>query len=552
MSDPERQDLHDRIMYLREQMQAGKLLFPAANQDEVFSSFMQVQLGPDGLVDLSTVDARVRATALAMSAMKDREDAKSSISLAEIQRRYFSRIELAYGDLYKLMLDNNSNPNAIAHWVATQKDRIPANIEVARNIVSEMNTFWDVTEHASWIHGADSAATKGVFGGDVFPTDRFNLAACCGIFFDTVIIPDPLKKMRVMLALEGDHRNVYDFVRFGLKVLAYKDYAVTDLAQPIAAVIPDKMLDDEFYTQFIKEHVEADFVLYMQKCFGVGFDNREDIQAYAQRFTTSQELVAALVDISDVVIYAGARTNLAQQLDQYRAELSAHADFSNAGSAFLTLVTGRLYQATDLLRRSSELRGTPILTAPTSWEWFHRKLSSDCPRSAVTSDHIRIAHALGVAADTELAWLGNIPPAALVDMRTSGAIDEIRAMFRQSVANLNDATREDFGATADRVISDFHKALADHKKKIDELTTKRWKFGGLDIASFVVHGGIAVAAVLSASQIVLVGTALYGLAGPTPKIQDVIRRQKEISSAKKAEAKTPIGMLFELSKRGPK
>lgn len=549
MSATDRKEMHERIMYLKEQMQAGNVFLPIDKKDDILASFLQVQIAPDGLVDLNSVDSLVRATALAVMAMKERDDIKSSISLNEIQRHYFERIESAYGELYQFMKDNDSDPNSTANWVASQDDRITANIEVARNILAEMNAFWDITSEASWIHGTASDITKGVFGGDVFPTDRFNIAACCGIFFDTIIIPDPLKKMRIMLEAENDRRNVYDFVRFGLKVLAYKDYAVTTLDHPIAAVIPDRLIDDAFYTQFIREEVEADFVAYMQKCLGVDIDNHDEIHRYLSRFSSSSDIVAALVDKSDVVLYANSKADLATQLDDYRIEISDHMQFPNAGTAFASLVIGRLYQANDLLRRSSELRGAPILTAPTSWEWFHRKLKADRPTSRVDSASIQIAHALRAAAEGQISWLGNIPPAALVEMRMSGAVDEIREMLRRSVANLNGAASCDFGTTTDRIVGDFQTALNDHKKKIDELTQKHWKFGGQDIASFVVHGGIAVAAALSQSPIVLVGSALYGLAGPTPKIQDIIRRQREISKERKSEAKTPIGILFELSKR---
>lgn len=543
-----RQEMHDRIMYLREQMQAGKMFFPVDKKDDYLASFMRVQLAPDGIVDLDTVDARVRAIALAMSAMRAREEVKASVSLADIQHLYFDKIDSAYGSLYQLMLKENSNPNAIAKWVASQDGRLQENVAVARDIAAAIETFWAAAGPASWNHGEDTTATKGVFGGDVFPTDRFNLASCCGIFFDTVIIPDPLKRLHIMLDLQEDRRNVYDFVRFGLKVLAYKDYAVTDLPQPIAAVIPDKMIADEHYSRMIEEQVAADFLAYMRKCFGVDFVDHDEVQAHVQRFTTSQELVAGFVDCTDVVIFADSSADLAQQLDEYRAEFSTHPKFDNAGSAFQILVTGRLYQANDLLRRSSELRGSPVLTAPNSWEWFHRKLRDASVAPGSNLDDVRVAHALRVAAETELSWLGNIPPAALVEMRTSGAIDEIRALLRQSVTSLNDVSVHDFGATADKFIADLQRALVDHKRTIDELTMKRWKFGGLDVASFVVHGGFAVAAALSQSPTLLVAAALYNLAGPTLKIQDVIKRQRDLGRSAKIQSHTPVGMLFNLSR----
>jgi len=60
-------------------------------------SLMAVKNGPDGEIDLNTVDGRVPSLALAVTAMHDREELKSAIPFSEIQKIYFEFIEKNFG-----------------------------------------------------------------------------------------------------------------------------------------------------------------------------------------------------------------------------------------------------------------------------------------------------------------------------------------------------------------------------------------------------------------------------------------------------------------------
>jgi hypothetical protein len=75
-------------------------------------------------------------------------------------------------------------------------------------------------------------------------------------------------------------------------------------------------------------------------------------------------------------------------------------------------------------------------------------------------------------------------------------------MLNYEVSSL--ASEEFFDATS-VIYDNLEAAFTDHRKKLDQLRSKRWKFAGQEIGSWVVAGSIEVAAAVF-------GTPAWGLA----------------------------------------
>ncbi len=69
-TEEEIQDLTDRVFLLKEQLEAGKILFAEHLVAGFQRSLSAIQLRPDGLVAPETIDGRIRAATLAIRAMK--------------------------------------------------------------------------------------------------------------------------------------------------------------------------------------------------------------------------------------------------------------------------------------------------------------------------------------------------------------------------------------------------------------------------------------------------------------------------------------------------
>src|SRR5580704_3258762 len=90
----DRDALHEKIMMLKEEIEAKRIVF--ADGIDIAESLRKVRLAADGKIDPDSVDSRVRAVALgAAVGVHRREDKK--ISLRESQVEYFSILENIFG-----------------------------------------------------------------------------------------------------------------------------------------------------------------------------------------------------------------------------------------------------------------------------------------------------------------------------------------------------------------------------------------------------------------------------------------------------------------------
>ena len=102
--------LRERLAVLRDELQAGRVVFAPHLAENMTKSLDAVRYGPDGEIDLDTVDGRVRAMALAVSTMKARSAIKRQVSLAEIQREYFDWLNDNFGHIFEQTSRAKLNP----------------------------------------------------------------------------------------------------------------------------------------------------------------------------------------------------------------------------------------------------------------------------------------------------------------------------------------------------------------------------------------------------------------------------------------------------------
>ena len=204
----------------------------------------------------------------------------------------------------------------------------------------------------------------------------------------------------------------------------------------------------------------------------------------------------------------------------------------------------------DGLVRSRRLRGTPIIDAPTSWQYFVWKLEYDAEKMERGSQlpDLHILRGLQSLADSDMEWLGKVPPEALIEIRKADALAEIRAVLAKGVSELALANPTNFYRTSDHIFDNIHAAFAEHKKNIEDLRSKKWKFAGTDMGSWFVVGSLAVTAAAT-------GLPVWGFAAiaadqllPAPKLKDIPKSIKELASESYKLRQSPVGMLFKYSR----
>ena len=542
--------LRRRLKILQEQFEAGKVKF--AEGLDVEKSLLAVRTGADGEVDLNTVDGLVRSMALAVTAMHDREEMKKEASLSEIQNMYFQFIENNFGHFYEVMVKQGLTPHD-AGRALTQNERsineITKNLEEFIEVIEQ---FWENLGEIAQIHLEDmNGNIKGVFGGDLFPSHEENIASKCGIYTDTLILPDPFLRSKHIFAHYPKESQAFYFIKHAMNILQYKDLACADVKVPIIVILPDRGALQEDERDFFVNLGKDDSLIHAGKLFGRNFSSFDELMDFAQELDTVERAVAEISDENRFLFDTEWTGDISSQL--HKALQSEHYKpfLDSPGVLLATQSLGRMTVSNELLIKSRQLNGTPIIDAPTSWKYLTWKMEYDSERteSQTGAQDLHIMRGLQDLAMGEMEWLGNIPPDSLIDIRKQGAMDDIRAMLGNGINDIVESKPTNFHRSRDKIFENINDAFSQHKKNIDELRAKKWKFAGKDIGSWMVTGSLGVAAAVT-------GMPVWGIAAiaadqllDAPKLKDIPQSIRDLADESNKVKKSPVGMLFSISKK---
>lgn len=545
--------LQRRLQILKKQFEAGTIRIAEGLQ--VIESLKHVRYAADGTVDLSTVDASVRSMALAVEAIHDREEMKKSASLAEIQTTYFEFLEKNFGQFFKVMIDRGLTP----HDAGVALSRTPSTVaELNRNLKDFLKTiedFWDSAGPIAIAHVEDMhESLKGIFGGDLFPSAEENIASKCSLYTDTLVLPDPYLRSKHMFERLGDEKRAYYLIKHALNLLQYRELACADISPPIVVILPDASALEDDEKQFFYRLGQDDAVLHGARVFGRGFASFDEMLEFCEHLDTVERAAAEVHDPERVLFDTEWEGSLHEQLERATSGdlYSSLVGTTNPGVILASQALGRMSTSNELLVKARRLRGTPIIDAPTSWQYFVWKLEYDAAQAQEVDglQDLHTVRGLQTLASNEMRWLGRVPTAALIEIRKADALGEVRSILAKGVEDLATANPTNFHRTSDLVFDNIHGAFAEHQKNIDALASKKWKFAGSDIGSWVVVGSLAATAAAT-------GTPVWGLAAyaadqllKAPKLRDIPKSIKDLAEETTKLKRSPVGMLFKYSKSG--
>lgn len=542
------EELQRRIFLLRDAFRDGNI---ALSPDlDIRDSILKIRALPNGDVDLTTVDSKARALALAVTVMHDREELKSAIPLKDIQETYFKYIEANFGEYYRLMKEKNLDADDVGHVASRKPSTIEEILPIIPEFVAVIKEFWDAAGEAAWAHIEDSRDLKGVYGGSLFPSYAENLSSKCGIYTDTLVIPDPFIRTIELMDRWPDDEKVYYFMKHAVQILEYKDLAIAETDVPIVVVLPDPT-KQENEQEFIASLGQKDALIHARHLFSREFESFEHLMEFCSSLDTVEKVLAEVNDPSrllfDLDWNRDAKTQLTTMLKSSDCNLLGT---DHPGIVAGISGMGRMAQANETLVKSRRFGGVPIIDAPTSWQFFNWKLEYDSEQfDPEHYEQLHITKGLQNLAQNEMTWLGRIPPEALIEIRRDGALDEIRSILSAGISELVEMRPNNFYRSTDKVMDNIQLAFSEHEKKLKILSDKKWKFAGSDIGSWLAIGTLEVAAAAT-------GTPLFGLAAlaanqvvDVPKIKDLPGKYKEIIEEDNKTNRSPVGLLFSYSKK---
>ena len=545
-----------RVLILQEMLKEGKIQIPNDNI-QIEKSLTACRYDLKGEPDLSTIDGVVRSMALMAEYFHDREQLKNAITLSEIQNRYFEKIWRNFDFFYQKMIELKLTPHNIAYRIAYGDHKTDLLHENIKAFLKSIVEFWEGHSDAAYIHVEDTYdSIKAVFGGDLFPAHNENIASKCGIYTDTIVLPCPFIRFKNLFDQWNKEQQIYYVLKHALNVLQYKDFVSAETDYPIVVILPDKeWLSEENFEQ-VRSLGTKDALFHANKIFNREFKDLDELLGFTNDLDTIDKVLPEIKDSDRVLFDIDYKTPIKEQLtNAMKGESAQLFGTDNPGTIVAMQGIGRMNVCNALLLKSLKLRGIPLIDAPTSWQYFKWKLEYDVERAHSNSNvnflNLHIVKGLNHLSDTSLQWIGKIPPQGLIELRKSGAINEIRAILSKGIDGLSSANSLDFTATSHEVFNNLNAAFNQHQENIKLLINKKWKVAGKDLASRLVMGSIEIAAACTGYP--LFGLSCFALEQilDIPKLKDIpksIEKIKDYEREKLRLNKSPIGLMFQYKK----
>lgn len=536
-------ELRRRLEILKHRFEDGKIVIAEHLAQGFQESFGRVKCGEDGEIDLDTVDGRVRSMAMMAAAMNDRDEMKTAASLIDIQNAYYDRITPMFSEVHKMMHKYHGHPQSISSAFSRDEAHVNENYPLIAPFISELREFWEVVSEPVRYHLQDMRGLKGVFGGDLFPSYERNIASSTGLYLDTIVLTDPFMNSFNMFERWEKSEAVRMFLKHGLQLMNYRELAISDLSVPIVVILPFESAHNEHYRDSLFNASSAKAAAHAEKLFGRNFQDLNDLRDFLESYKTPDEISAVLTDKTRLLFDTEWEGDPATQIERAMKEFAPMMG-DTVADLILGQCLGRMSQATDVAWKSLSLGGVPLIDAPTSWEYYNWSLEYGAERDAVTDVPLHITRGMQRLAQTDMEWLGDIPPDALIEIRKQGALDDMREMLSGGVEDVAALNPGNFFRSADKIYDNLEAGFAAHQKAIDDLRAKKWKFAGRDVGSWVVAGSVEVAAAIF-------GTPAWGLASvavsqftDAPKIKDIPKLAKELRREGQALSRSAAGLLF--------
>jgi len=539
-----------RVLILKEYIEQGRVKI--VENSQIAKSLAKARFDDTGQPDLDTIDGVVRSMALAIEQTKYRNDFKEAISLREIQARYFNYLDETFKGGYDKMIEEKITPHQFATSIAYGERNLKPYLKMVDGILNQLVEFWDLHAEPAYYHLEDDTnSIKAIFGGDFFPSNSENIASKCGIYTDTIVLPCPFIKSKDMFKVWGEQHKVYYLLKHVLNVLQYKTLALADTEKPIIVVLPEKEMFEELEFDQVKKLGEEDSLIHASKIFGRSFESTDELMEFVKRYDSIDKIIPVIKNHDRVLFDIDTNGSLENQLKTHLDIVNSHGFESvSAGMLVATAAQGRMGVCNELLLKSSRLNGIPLIDAPTSWEYFKWKLEYDNERvnnNNIDFKDLHVVKGINQLSETPLQWIGKVPPEGLIELRKSGAINEIRDMLSKGIKELTEENAMDFRSTSHQVFNNINRAFSDHEKNIKLLKNKKWKFAGKDIGSWLVVGTIELTAACTGVPFLGASAFMLNQVTDAPKIKDIpksLKKLKTFDDDKEKLNKSSIGMIF--------
>lgn len=474
---------------------------------------------------------------------------------AEIFKPYFDRLSGLVGQLANDAIRNNVRADDIAREYLSKPNRQEHfRQQVRPAIYKVIENFWYTNTKIVNSELARLPGLRARLGGDLGPQFSDNLFQRTGLYFDTILIPDPLLRVS-MLAKMSDKNDDYYLLKYCITHLLLKDIYLADVNPPIAVLVADKDLAGPgLQINELMNLAKIDSIILTNELYGQKFNDFNEVQVFFSRFQNLREAAQevhcpellildenATVDPVSQVETCFEKSNKDWDLDKLPVE------FQGAGFLLFSLI-GRMNLANEALHSAYAQNAHPIIAAPVSFHWLAWKIRAN---QRLVTQSIGIETKLELALTNallskNLKWFSNVPIEALIELRRKGRLSELRSIIRQETGNFEGKEIENLEVIISQIDQNLYTALERHQEQLSELDKKFRLELAISGPSFLVSITAALQPAF-ASFLPEWTKALGGVIGMT-NLKAIIEATAKYFKERKALKKSPVGILWHAKK----
>ena len=219
------------------------------------------------------------------------------------------------------------------------------------------------------------------FGGDIGPQLNDSVFERTGLYFDTIIVPDPLLRISKIPAEIAKIKDYY-FLKYAIEQVIAKDTYLADTYPPIAVLTADPELAKDRRFDELNNLAKIDCVLLTNALYGQDFDNYQEVSDFFAKFASLQDAVKEITHpeiffwIEDVPREPLAQLDAIIKRESLDWDIKKFIDTNKAG--YLPFMfTGRMMQINDIIHRAYRQNSHPLIAAPVSFHWLTWKIQAN-------------------------------------------------------------------------------------------------------------------------------------------------------------------------------
>ena len=469
------------------------------------------------------------------------------IELAKIYSEYFDILEKYYLPFYKESARHNVSPENIVKDVENNKNLHNILIKITPTVSELIEKFWDRNYTSLYNIYNSISGLKARFGGDIGPHKDDKIFQRVGLYFDTIIIPDPI--LRIVTLPASDVTKCHYLIKYAINQLYNKGVYLSNINPPIALLIPDSELVGKSKLNFseLTQYGNIDSIIILNSLFDIKLNSVEESYEFLSKFKNIDEVYKEIHNPELIWWDEYSPRDILAQLESVKKRGSMGLKTNdlpfgiNDPRYFFFQLTGRLMQINDVLLRSDEINASPLIAAPVSFHWLKTKILEN-QKMFLNNNYKNIN--LGVtnsllSADKE--WLGNISLENLISVRKNGFISDFRKNISSEIEMLGDISISDLEKISSQIDFNLSELFKKHQNKLDSLQKELRTELSIKGTSFIASITIALQPLIG-NFLPAWSSTIGGLAGLS-SLTDIINGVKGYINKKGKLVQSPVGIL---------